>query len=149
MSLPLHHRYVPHLESPIEVALFDAMRDVALNTFDFDVLFFSDADRGVGIPVRIMPQEHVGPYRVDFLIRCTAGQNKFEIAVECDGHDYHERTKEQASLDKARDRSLQALGYRVYRFTGSDIHRDAKACANEIMASIAHWYAEQPRALNG
>ena len=33
--------------------------------------------------------------------------------MECDGHDFHERTKEQASSDKKRDRSLQAAGFLV------------------------------------
>ncbi len=53
------------------------------------------------------------------------------LILECDGHDFHEKTKEQAAKDKRRDRELQHLGYRVFRFTGSEIHNDAIACAIE------------------
>ena len=34
-----------------------------------------------------------------------------KIVVELDGHDYHERTKEQADYDKSRDRSIPAAGH--------------------------------------
>jgi hypothetical protein len=54
------------------------------------------------------------------------------LIVECDGHDFHERTKEQARRDRSRDRYMTSLGFRVLRFTGSEIHRDAEACAQEI-----------------
>lgn len=54
------------------------------------------------------------------------------VVVECDGHDFHEKTKEQAQHDKARDRVFVSLEYRVLRFTGSEIHRDAHACALEV-----------------
>jgi hypothetical protein len=33
--------------------------------------------------------------------------------VECDGHEFHERTAEQASWDKRRDRMIQSLGVPV------------------------------------
>lgn len=54
------------------------------------------------------------------------------IVVECDGHDFHERTKDQAQHDKARDRVFTAAGYRTLRFTGSEIHRNPIKCAVEV-----------------
>lgn len=66
----------------------------------------------------------------DFLLEHASG---VQLVVECDGHDFHERTREQASRDRARDRRLQAAGYFVFRFTGSDIHWDADAYANECV----------------
>jgi very-short-patch-repair endonuclease len=54
------------------------------------------------------------------------------MVVEADGHDYHDRTREQASRDRRRDRFMQANGWIVARFTGADIHRDADACAREV-----------------
>lgn len=48
-------------------------------------------------------------------------QEPIAIAVELDGHDFHERTKQQASRDKKRDRSLLSKGWSVIRFTGSDV----------------------------
>lgn len=54
------------------------------------------------------------------------------INVECDGHDFHERTKEQAARDKRRDRDLQSVGWVVARFTGSEIFKDAPAAAAQV-----------------
>lgn len=79
-------------------------------------------------------QAHIEKYRADFLFV----YNDYEagirqLVVECDGHDFHERTKDQAAHDRARDRRLQELGYTVYRFTGSEIYRDPIRCALQIV----------------
>ena len=73
-------------------------------------------------------------YRVDYLFwdeRFSLG-----VVVECDGHDYHERTKQQAAYDKARDRELVSRGLQVMRFTGSEIHHSAERCAHEVLALL-------------
>lgn len=59
------------------------------------------------------------------------------IAIECDGHDYHERTKEQAARDRSRDRTLQAQGWLILRFTGAEIYRDALSCTLETREAIS------------
>jgi len=46
-------------------------------------------------------------------------------AIELDGHEFHERTKEQAQRDRERDRNLAAIGYQVLRYTGSEIYKDS------------------------
>jgi very-short-patch-repair endonuclease len=77
-------------------------------------------------------------YRVDFAFigrRMEAGRDDMPIvrvAVELDGHDFHERTKEQASRDKRRDRIFASNGWTVLRFTGSDVYRDPAAVLSEI-----------------
>lgn len=73
-----------------------------------------------------------GDYRLDFAFECDGKR----VAVECDGHEFHERTKEQAARDKARDRSLVAAGWQVLRFTGSEIWADPGKCASEVGAVI-------------
>lgn len=83
----------------------------------------------------VFPQAHVDQYVVDFAILASGRGEVSTVAlgVECDGHDWHERTKQQASYDRARDRYL--LSHRampIVRFTGSDIHRDANQCAVEV-----------------
>jgi hypothetical protein len=57
----------------------------------------------------------------NFLIRREIGEVDFAVflpdlsptqplaVVECDGHEFHERTVEQASWDKRRDRMIQSL----------------------------------------
>lgn len=80
----------------------------------------------------ISQQVKIADFRVDFVIKfITVDQ---QIVIECDGHDYHERTKEQAAKDRSRDRALTAMGYRVIRFTGSEIWADPWRCARDVLA---------------
>jgi very-short-patch-repair endonuclease len=58
------------------------------------------------------------------------------IVVECDGHQFHERTPEQASKDRRRLRNLQRLGISVYPFTGTDVVRSSEESAQEIVEFI-------------
>ena len=88
--------------------------------------------------LKIYPQRQFGSYRVDFYIthmehRPDKPEWFSHAIVECDGHDYHERTKEQAERDKKRDREITRLGIPVFRFTGRELHRDAVACAKEVL----------------
>ena len=65
-------------------------------------------------------------YRIDFALlypRCDGNEDKIKVAIECDGHEFHERTKEQAKRDKEKDRFLQSKGWLVARFTGSEIYK--------------------------
>lgn len=80
-----------------------------------------------------------GKYRADFYLEFNSAQMgdtrpPFKLVVECDGHDFHEKTKTQAAKDKQRDRSLHTEGYAVMHFTGSEIHRDPTKCVCEIAA---------------
>ncbi len=74
----------------------------------------------------------VDRYRVDFLLVAANSS----VAVECDGHDFHERTKQQASSDRARDRALLRLGLPTLRFTGSDLFHRADECAVEVIETL-------------
>jgi hypothetical protein len=108
-------------------------------------------------------QQRVESYRLDCVIGIVAqtldipfredGAEDFEkaafvlvrlplIAVECDGHDYHERTKEQAKRDRSRDRRLSMLGFRVARFTGSEIYRNPSRCAEEVTGLVGSMLTE-------
>jgi very-short-patch-repair endonuclease len=67
-------------------------------------------------------QAPVGKYRADFLI-CLAHWRGGYVwgAIECDGHDHHNLTKEQAQHDRERDRYFQSQGIYILRYTGSEI----------------------------
>lgn len=106
---------------------FDATRDYAWS--------FAGPGRSATVA---FPQCPIGRFRVDFLLGHLRHINADDgtehwIAVECDGHDFHEKTKEQAQRDKARDRALMAHGVKVMRFTGSEIWRDPSACVIEAI----------------
>ncbi len=73
-------------------------------------------------------------YRADFMVE--APELGFRLVVEVDGHDFHERTKEQAARDRSRDRSMLAEGYRVMRFTGSEVWKNPTKCAAEVRAYL-------------
>jgi very-short-patch-repair endonuclease len=133
-----------HCESPIEELLLASLF-AGQHYHEFEVIFMGDlepSDRHIrGETAYVYQQARVGPYRTDFLIHdCTM---PLEIAaprfmvVECDGHDFHERTKEQARRDKQRDRYFQSRGYKVLRFTGSEIFADPQAVADEVMGELA------------
>lgn len=80
----------------------------------------------------IVPQYEVGNYRVDFAV---LDKN---IAIEIDGHDYH-KTKEQRTNDAERERNLELLGWKVIRFTGSEIFKDTEGCVNQANKLIEVW----------
>jgi len=80
----------------------------------------------------------VGSYRVDFVLaaKCPETGAPVFVAVECDGHEWHERTKEQAARDKARDRFLAGEGLTVLRFTGSEIFEKPTSCAMQAISVL-------------
>jgi hypothetical protein len=87
----------------------------------------------------IIVQPQVNQYRPDFVVWRTIADptggepiRSGQAAVECDGHDFHERTREQAEHDKKRDRLLQKWGLNVLRFTGSRLWNNAAGCAKEV-----------------
>lgn len=80
----------------------------------------------------VWPQMGVRNYRADFGVLFNVQTGVYRLAVECDGHEFHEKTKEQAQRDKARDREFLEEGWPVMRFTGSEIHRDPMKCADQV-----------------
>ncbi len=86
----------------------------------------------------LVQQLEVGPYRLDFAITDQSADSPagLLIDVECDGHEWHDRTKEQASRDRKRDRYLTSKGWRVVRFTGRDIWGQAARCGVDVALTI-------------
>jgi len=156
LNQQLHNMYV-HIErgwgmcqSPIEramaLALLIAGGEVAYECNFVD--FGPPLTPAGGDGFYIEPQKQIGEFRVDFLLtylevvdpipdhlkhKTPATQKytviKKQMVIECDGHAYHERTKEQASNDRHRDRTLQMVGYTVFRFTGSELWENVFNCA--------------------
>lgn len=131
-------------ESPIEEVLMAALY-IASKICEETIHFMPG---GSSLPDRpffdqtafIYQQIGLGQYRVDIAIHDATlpfeiGEPRIMI-VECDGHDFHERTKEQARRDKQRDRFLQSRGFKVLRFTGSEIWADPDQCADEIINEL-------------
>lgn len=144
-------------ESPIEASMCEALRFVRLGSWGRDSHPLAQDTLALGhqapwdltadpFPGKewcgaFWPQVQIDDFRVDFLIMAKStsgsldGPDKIRfvrLIIECDGHEFHERTKEQAERDRSRDRALTAKGFTVLRFTGREINRDALACAREV-----------------
>lgn len=92
-------------------------------------------------------QVSVLKYKVDFLFTVRVKGKERKVVVECDGHNFHDRTKAQAQRDKSRDRDMTNAGYIVIRFTGSEIYRRADDCAIEISDLLCRLKTELIEAL--
>lgn len=55
------------------------------------------------------------------------------IAIELDGHEFHERTREQVVYRNSRDRALQCDEWQVLHFSGSEVVKDPIWCVTEAM----------------
>lgn len=128
----LNQPYHFNTKSPIEKAMAEACWGMASYRWvpeayedQRDLFLAVEPD----INLRFETQAPIGPYVADILLT----HREFRVVVECDGHAFHERTPRQAEHDKRRDRYLQAHGYRVLRFTGSEIHRNPNAAALEAL----------------
>ena len=134
-------------ESPIESVLasaiiVDIMYSSAHSTPMFDMADKETKEdverRAIALlnSVVVSRQIQLGPYRVDFYavsaVELDFGSIIFRLVIECDGHEWHERMKEQAAADKARDRWFARNGYGVLRFTGSEIWTNPDSCIDEI-----------------
>lgn len=100
----------PYWLTPIEAPFYDALAETGL-TFSVQPWIETAGER----------------IRTDFVVFYSGGM----VALELDGHDFH-KTKEQRSKDAARDRALQKRGFRVVRFTGSQVHQSVDECIKEL-----------------
>lgn len=98
------------------------------------------------------PAEDGEEFRLDFCLTAfsSLGAPCVNIGVEIDGHDFHEKTKEQVARDKRRDRAILTSGSvdAVMRFSGSEVHADARGCFAEVV-SLAMRRAESLTAAFG
>jgi very-short-patch-repair endonuclease len=112
-------------ESPIEQIFLITMMGQ-----EFECCGYADG------PFYVEEQKAIGNYKVDFAIETRFKGKEFKIAIECDGHDFHEKTKAQALRDKQRDRYLIKEGYTVMHFTGSEIYANPYKCVCEVLQII-------------
>lgn len=125
-------KHIGRTDSPIEASFLEAFCELAVED-GFEVARMTSAPAFV---IMVEPQRWIGTYRVDFLIAYRYFGPTLQFVVECDGHEFHEKTKVQAWRDKKRDREI---GPKVYRFTGSEIHASAEVCAREMLDLIVNF----------
>jgi very-short-patch-repair endonuclease len=144
-------------DSPIEQAMFLSLACVSFSDQDTRTVFStcrnslcSDERESTylrGNELRrmvICPQHSILSYRADFAMFGSGYDTSTglwvkaqPVAIECDGHDFHEKTKQQAMRDKKRDRAIQISGLKILRYTGAEIHADPIGCAKEAFSASA------------
>lgn len=95
----------------------------------------------------ILPQEEIHAngktYYADFVFDSDylkddgdIPENPLKLVIECDGHEFHERTKEQVKRGNERDYNLKSVGYDILHFSGSQIHNEPITCAKKVYEYI-------------
>lgn len=129
--------------TPIELKIWNAAKTCAPSTLQLSeqMLTYSDVlEALINEPAAdsVMASQVVWmQYTVDFaFITRRPPKGYAAIIVECDGHDFHEKTKEQARKDKSRDRQFQKNGFLVLRFTGSEIWKSPETCLCDVLECL-------------
>jgi very-short-patch-repair endonuclease len=147
------------VESPIEHILGLAIFDELKNLYDGGQCWFysqSEFEGGAAASWQssenafvVVPQLTIADVgRVDFAIFVPwLSIDQPQLIVEGDGHDFHDRTPEQASRDRKRMRALQRLGIPVLPYTGTDIIRNSGEAAWEVAEFVNARYQDKKQAL--
>lgn len=116
-------------ESPIEQLLSIELTNLGLKRIvDFNP-FIDVLDIEKQKEIKIKSKK----YRVDFCIPVVyKNQENKCYVIECDGYEFHQKTKKQVEEDNKRQRDLQKEGYEIIRFSGSEIFHKPKQCALEV-----------------
>ena len=121
-------------ESPIE-ELFA----LALHTNDIinEIWLLFHEYFGEECEVVLTKQHLIDKYRVDFFIQIMKkGQTETAYIIELDGHDFHEKTKEQVKRRNERDRFFASNGMTVIRFSGSEVYNNPDECVESVCECI-------------
>ena len=111
---------------------------------------FYDFNVKITVQHELLKDDGESKYRTDFLFEVfrdaeikTKNERGFietermaeifaKVILEVDGHEFHEKTKEQAIRDKSRDRFITRKGFPIFRFTGSEIFNQPHQIAKEV-----------------
>lgn len=118
----------PEIKSPVE-KLFFAIWEIST----------------INYSIGLNPQKKVGKYYLDFeisfldyFVNSPIDYTSEELTkiskhlplygIEIDGHEFHEKTKIQAQKDKQREREIVSAGYKILRFSGSEVFNNPAHC---------------------
>lgn len=120
-------------------------KDTQWSTFGYTLKPFLGLDRQYEINVD--DKKYFADFGVTLIdIKYTYDENKklhtvnnskdLKILIECDGHEFHHKTKKQVEYDNERQLALQTAGYEVIRFSGSQIYNNPLGCAEKAYKYI-------------
>ena len=95
------------------------------------------------VPIKINKKKYI----VDFFFEKDQYVNQFntdkKIIIECDGYEFHQKTKEQVKHDNEREFDLKMAGYEIIRFSGSQIYNNPFKCAEDTYNFIMKHIKEE------
>jgi len=93
--------------------------------------------------ILLIPQYEWSKYRIDWVIKVPFLQRSL-FFVECDGREFHS-TEPQIRRDRQKDHLASQSGISMFRFTGSDLERNAHGCARIVLSAIERQYFDEKR----
>lgn len=136
------------LQSPIEAIFFSWWWMFEIEWCTYNLHDFHGPD------MLLEPQAEAlidgATYRVDFQLvphakAAWAWDNRAKfplLAIELDGHEFHEKTKEQVTYRNQRDRALQLAGWRVLHVSGSELWKTPAATTENIYVHCRELFME-------
>lgn len=76
-------------------------------------------------------------------------KKRLKVVIECDGHEFHEKTKRQVIQTNRRNYDLNLEGYEILHFSGSEIFNDPLGCAERAYNFIDQKIEFKKRIKNG
>ena len=107
--------------------------------FAFDTLYFMGGRdtffEGMYLENQYLIEHENKKYYADFLLHHDFAdiEKSKALVIECDGHDFHEKTKTQVAKDNERSLDIKTEGYDIIRFSGSQIYNDPIGCAKKAI----------------
>lgn len=117
-------------ESPIEKIFLLAFEIV--NKHKKTDIFISPQVEIVGTK-----KDYIADFTIEYDEICNPDFKKdFALIIECDGYDFHQKTKKQVEYDNNREYDLKMIGYQIIRFSGSEIYNNPLKCALKVFDYI-------------
>lgn len=119
---------VDECKSPIEKIFLVAFQIVSIARKNE----LQEGDEGIMIFPQFEIESKNKTFYADFIVGIERSKNPIEIVVECDGHEFHQKNKQQVERDNEREYEIKKAGYEVLRFSGSQIYNNPFKCANDV-----------------
>lgn len=129
------------MRSPIEYAFYVGIKTlIHINGIpEHSATAFNCFSPGIEIGIQVP----IDQYRADFVVSnwlfsdFSCGVKLFrQVVVECDGTAFHERTEQERRSEKKRDRHMQKLDMKVFRYTGKEILKNPYKIAAEVIGYV-------------
>lgn len=121
---------IDYCESPIEIIFLTAY-EIYRQMYDNDIFMQPQTEIECGEKT----------YFADFTIEFDELVNHefkedFKLIIECDGYEFHQKTKKQVDYDNKREYDLKMQGYEILRFSGSEIYNNPFGSVEKVLNYI-------------